>query len=422
MSATIIIKHGREKPIRQGHPWVFSGSIQNIVGKPAAGDLVDVKTERGDFLATGYWNERSQIQVRLLSWRDEGIDEGWWRDRLRRAIGARMAEQRFKRGQVDAFRLVHAESDYLPGLILDVYGRWIVLQALTLGIDERKQMIADMLPDIWRDFVDRDRYLAGVYERSDVDVRRKEGLRSAEGVLWGEEPPEMIVIREGDLRYQVDVRAGHKTGFYLDQRDNRALTQRLIADVIAPASGKGYRALNLFSYTGGFGVAARKGGGATPGHTVNVDSSREVLTLAEDNFALNFADGESDWASASNFYEADAFDYVRGAAADGERFDLIACDPPKFAASEGQVERAARGYKDLNLHAFKLVKPGGFLLTFSCSGAVSRDLFQKIIFGALIDSGRDGQIVAQLSAGVDHPIALTFPEGDYLKGLVVRVF
>ncbi|NDJ62739.1 MAG: class I SAM-dependent rRNA methyltransferase [Chloroflexi bacterium] len=398
-----MLKPGREKPVINQHPWVFSGAIDTVMGDPAPGALVDVVTASNRWLARGYWNARSQIQVRILTWQDDPIDADWWRTMIRRAVEAR---QPYLSAQLaDGFRLINAESDFLPGLIVDCYGGWVVVQALTLHIDQRKQQIAHYLVDV---LTELDYPPRGIYERSDVDVRRKEGLSQATGVLWGEEPPPLIQIDGENWRHLVDVRRGHKTGAYLDQRDNRAYLAHFMAlnGLTDPAA----RLLNLFSYTGGFGAGI-------DAQVVNVDASYEALDLAEQIAQMNHVP-----AARREFVQADVFDLIRDFAEQGELFDVIVCDPPKFAHNQGQVERAARGYKDLNLHCFKCLQPGGYLMTYSCSGAISPDLFQKIVFGALADSGRQAQIVKHLGPGDDHPVALTFPEGEYLKGLLLRVY
>jgi 23S rRNA (cytosine1962-C5)-methyltransferase len=406
MTGTIVIKHDREKPIRNQHPWIFSGAIAEVRGNPTPGEIVTVLSHKGVFLARGYWNSTSQIQVRVLTWQDEAIDEAWWRRMLKRAIDARVLENWRQQHQANpyGFRVINAENDYIPGLIVDRYGDWLVLQALTLHIDQQKNNIARLLTDI---YAEMQIPVKGVYERSDVDVRKKEGLQQAEGLLLGEEPPKLISMTQEALIRLVDVRNGHKTGYYLDQlRNQEFLTEFLDKHGLI----EGGQLLNLFSYTGGFGLG-------TANHVVNVDASREVLKLAEENYTLlEFPEDEVE------FIQADVFEYLRDIAAEGQQFDVVVCDPPKFAQSAQQVERAARGYKDLNLNAFKVIKSGGYLMTFSCSGAISRDLFQKIVFGALADSGRQAQIIRHLSAGEDHPVALTFPEGEYLKGLLLRVY
>ena len=396
MPAKITVKPNREKPILNQHPWIFSGAIDSVSGNPAPGDIVDVVGKGGKFLARGYWNPKSQIQVRLLTWQDEDINEDWWRQKIQRAVDARSPKAD------GACRLINAENDYLPGLIVDVYGEYAVLQALTLHIDQQKQMIANLLADTLR--------VRGTYERSDVDVRQKEGLKQSTGVLFGEEPPPLVRFAEEHVWMQADLHKGHKTGFYLDQRPNRVLLAKLIAE----QPYQNARVLNLFSYTGGFGLHAQFSDAA---HVTNVDASRDALELAEQNVTLNGFD-----ASRVEHVQADVFDYLRDMAQQGEQYEVVVCDPPKFAHNAQQVERAARGYKDLNLNSFKLVRPGGYLMTFSCSGAISADLFQKIVFGALADSGRQAQILRHLGPGEDHPVALTFPEGAYLKGLLLRVY
>lgn len=400
---TIVIKAGREKSIRRQHPWIFSGAIEKVQDDPQPGAIVTVVDGKDRFLARGYWNEKSQIQVRILTWQDEEIDEGWWRRMLGRAIEARAPYNALRKLDTpdEGYRVINAENDFLPGLIVDRYVDWVVLQALTLHIDQQKAVIARLLVDL---FAEHGIPIKGVYERSDVDVRRKEGLTEYKGLLTGIEPPDHIELGSGSLRYRVDVHNGHKTGTYLDQRPNHHLLSHLLADQTQP------KLLNLFSYTGRFGL------GIT-GHVINVDASHEALTLAEANYQLSGIPEDK-----AEFIQADVFDYLHDQVAEGAQYDVIICDPPKFAHNAGQVERAARGYKDLNLNCFKLIRPGGYLMTFSCSGAITQDLFQKIVFGALEDSGRQAQIIQHLGPGPDHPVALTFPEGAYLKGLLLRVY
>jgi 23S rRNA (cytosine1962-C5)-methyltransferase len=400
--AAVTIRPGREKPILQGHPWIFSGAVLRAENaKP--GDIVTVQTRDGAFLARGYWNPTSQIQVRILTWRDEPIDANWWPRMLTRAIQARRDHQDQQR--CESCRLVHAENDFLPGLIVDRYADWLVLQALTLHIDQHKGQLAEILAAL---LDEAGSPVKGIYERSDVDVRRREGLEPVTGVLWGDEPPELIKLGTEKLRYYVDVRQGHKTGFYLDQQPNYRIFGHLLERVYGLDSAT--RLLNLFSYTGRFGLEMA-------GNVVNVDSSLEAQALARENYALsNFP------PDRVKFVQADVFDYLREAVQCDDRYDIVILDPPKFAHNKQQINKAARGYKDINLNAFKLVQPGGHLMTFSCSGAISADLFQKIVFGALVDSGRQAQIIQYLGPGDDHPVALTFPEGAYLKGLLLRVY
>ncbi len=403
----IVIKQGKEKPIENKHPWVFSGAIQHMDNDPRPSDIVQIVNSKGRFLARGYYNPTSQIRVRILTWQDEPIDEGWWRQSLRRSIAGRLPHQEaLGAGEYNAVRLVNAESDYLPGLVVDRYGDWLVLQALTLGIAVRKHEIAAILADILQP--------QGIYERSDVDVRQKEGLSDETGVLWGAEPPDFVEVEENTLRFPVDIRGGHKTGFYLDQRENRGWLHDLLYFDTDEQEIDERRVLNMFSYTGGFGLYALAAGVS---EVINVDSSVPALEIAEATVQENGYPLEN-----AQFIAGDAFEVLRDYAANGEQFDVVVLDPPKFAQSKRQVDGATRGYKDLNLHAFKVIKPGGYLFTFSCSGAISRDLFQKVVFGALADSGRHAQIIRHLGSSDDHPVALTFPEGEYLKGFMLRVW
>lgn len=402
---TVTLHPSRLKTIQRRHPWIFSGALTEVHGTPQDGDVIDVRSEGGDFLARGYWNSRSSIRVRVLTWDEsQAIDRAFWRERLQRAIAARSVENRIHaHGTGNAYRLVNAESDGIPGLIVDRYGDWLVVQALTLGIDVRKQEIVELLVDLLKP--------AGIYERSDVDVREKEGLPPATGVLYGQEPPHLLEIDENGRRFLVDLHAGHKTGFYLDQRENRA------------AIGEWFRedpyadqrvVVNAFGYTGGFAIYALEG---LAQRVINIDTSADALRLAKQNVALNgFLVRDEDYV------QGDVFEVLRAYRDSAQQFDMIILDPPKFAHSSRQVESAARGYKDINMLAFRLLKPGGMLATFSCSGAISADLFQKIVFSAVIDAGRDAQIVQYLAQASDHPIALTFPEGAYLKGLLCRVW
>jgi 23S rRNA (cytosine1962-C5)-methyltransferase len=399
-TATIVINKGRAKPILQQHPWIFSGAIERVEGDPAPGDIVTVKDSGNNFLARGYWNPKSQIQVRILTWKDEEINEDWWRRMIRRAVQARYEADHYYAQFPTGYRLINAESDFLPGLIVDQYDRWLVLQSLTLGIETHKAMITKLLAEIVKPM--------GIYERSDVDVRGKEGLEPSTGMLWGVEPPQYITISMDKLNWLVDVRKGHKTGDYLDQRENVGHLASIFDEVFH--SGAETTLLNLFSFTGKFGLT-------TAGKIINVDASLETLELAEEIYKRNQVP-----VGDVEFIQADVFSFLRDQSNASKQYDVVVLDPPKFASSQQQVEKAARGYKDINLHAFQCVKPGGYLMTFSCSGAVSRDLFQKIVFGALADSGRQAQIVRHLSAADDHPVALTFPEGEYLKGLLLKVY
>jgi 23S rRNA (cytosine1962-C5)-methyltransferase len=387
-----VLRRGREKPVLQRHPWIFSGSVHRVEGDVTDGDLVQVADADGRYLATGIYNGHSQIRVRLLAWdRAEAVDTAFWRQRLTRAIVARRGLQ----ATTDACRLAFAESDGLPGLIVDQYGRWLVVQCLALGMAVRRDEIVAALVELLAP--------EGIWSRDDADVRLKEGLALDTGSLWGAAPPARVEITENGHRFWVDLREGHKTGFYLDQRENRQRVATLCS---------GADVLNAFAYTGAFGVYASRAGAS---RVTNLDISSTALELAEENFALN-------GCVPPETIVGDAFQVLRDLRAAGRSFDVVILDPPKFAARKAEVDRAARGYKDINLLALQLLRRGGWLVSFSCSGAVSADLFQKIVFGASLDAGRDVQIVDRLAQASDHPVLLTFPEAEYLKGLVCRVW
>lgn len=394
---TLTLKPGRDKSVRNRHPWLFSGAIERLDPQAADGEIVEVVTSQGEWLARGYLNRRSQIQVRVLTWcQEEAITEDFWRQRLQRAITGRAA--RAADPGTDAYRLVYAESDGLPGLVVDRYGDWLAVQCLTRGIEQVKPLLVRLLVELCRP--------AGIVERSDVDVREKEGLRPVVAMLHGPAPSGPVEIKERGHRFLVDLLTGQKTGFYLDQRENRRRTATYCA---------GGRVLNAFSYSGAFAVYALAAGAQ---HVVNLDSSLDALEMGERNLALNGFEPDSQAEGVAG----DVFQVLRDWRGVGERFDVVILDPPKFAHSQDQVARAARAYKDVNLLGMQLLRPGGTLATFSCSGHVSADLFQKIVFGASLDAGRDVQVVERLSQAADHPVLLSFPEGEYLKGLICRVW
>ncbi|MBN1641568.1 MAG: class I SAM-dependent rRNA methyltransferase [Anaerolineae bacterium] len=391
----VTLKPGRDKAIRNRHPWVFSGAIQHISADAQDGAIVTVRDARGAALGHGYLNRRSQIVVRLLSWdADEPVDEELWARRLAASI-ARRADLAADPA-TNAYRLVHAEADLLPGLIVDRYADYLVVQCLTLGIAQRRDGIVDALRRLTAP--------AAIYERSDVDVRAQEGLPEASGVLYGDPPPPEVEIREHGHRFLVDIAGGQKTGFYLDQRENR----RALADYAA-----GREMLNAFCYTGAFSVYAAAAGA---GPITHLETSADALDWARRHMRLNGLERRGD-----SYDNGDAFQVLRRYRDQARAYDLIVLDPPKFAPTRSHVARAARAYKDINLLAIKLLRPGGILFTFSCSGGIDAGLLQKIVFGASVDAGRDVQIVDVLSQGADHPVLLSFPESAYLKGLVCRV-
>lgn len=388
----LILQPGREKSVLRRHPWIFSGAVAEVRGDPASGDTIEVLSSHGDWLANAAYSPHSQIRARIWNFdRAQAIDADFIRQRLEAAIRARDAY----RQESNALRLMHAESDGLPGLIVDQYGDRLVAQFLSAGAERWKDTIADSL-------------LAAsgaqaLYERSDAEVRTLEGLESVDGWMRRDGDTQ-LTVEENGLKFTVDLAGGHKTGFYLDQRRNRLRVRQLAA---------GRDVLDCFAYTGGFALNALAGDAES---VTLVEESAGALAQAEGNAALNGLP-----ADKMELIEADVFSQLR-TFRDGRRdFDMIILDPPKFAPTRSQVERAARGYKDINLLAFKLLRPGGLLVTFSCSGGVDAGLFQKIVAGAALDAGVDARILERMSQAPDHPVALEFPEGEYLKGLVCRV-
>jgi 23S rRNA (cytosine1962-C5)-methyltransferase len=404
MHNRIILKPKRDLSVQRKHPWIFSGAIQATEGDLDLGTTVAVQSHEGEFLAWGHYSPHSQIRVRLISW-DETEDcdsEAFWMDKLAQAIQARHLLR--AEGNTTAYRLVNAENDSMPGLIVDKYQDVLVVQFLSAGVEIRKSMFVNLLSKYFLPET--------IYERSDADVRQKEGLPRHTGLLYGKMPEGSIEILENNLRFLVDIIHGHKSGFYLDQRQNRLsvknLARRIVQDGIHP------RLLNVFSYTGGFTVYGLTGGA---GSAVNIDTSTESLQLGRDILALN-----NIRQSNVRDMNSGAFEALRTLRRDGELFDIIILDPPKFASTQRDIQRATRGYKDINMQAIHLLAPGGYLFTFSCSGAISDDLFQKIIFGAALDSQRHLQIVGKLTQSEDHPVSISFPEGAYLKGLVCHLY
>ena len=385
----IQLKKGRERSVLKGHPWVFSGAVEG--GAAEAGELVAVCDHAGAPIARGWYSPASQIRVRI-------VPDAPVADLVANAVARR--GDFFVNCYTNAMRLVNAESDLLPGVVADYYAGHVVCQFTSAGADARKAEIAAALMK----FAPGCR---GVSERRDAEARAKEGLATepAFAPLAGEEPPEFVEIAEGEVKFLVDVRRGHKTGFYLDQRDARAAVG---------ARANGADVLNCFAYTGGFGLFARQCGAAS---VVQVDVSADALALAKRNEALQHYCG-----TAMEYVEADVFKFLRTCRDAGRTFDLVVLDPPKFAATKGQLMKAARGYKDINLLAMKLLKPYGTLATFSCSGAVDAAFFDQILAEAAEDAHRSFQMVARTGPGSDHPVALNFPEGHYLKGVVLRSF
>ena len=386
----LVLKPGREKSLKRRHPWVFSGAVAKAQGAPGPGETVSVWSATGEFLAVAAYSPDSQIAARVWDWDDREIDAAFFGER----IGQAVAQRRALMGETAAARLVHGESDGLPGIVADRYGDTVVMQLNSAGADRWREAIADAL--LAASGASR------VWERSDADVRQLEGLSPVVGPLRGKREPTRSVIDEEGVQFAVDLEQGHKTGFYLDQRDNRQQLRAL---------ANGRDVLDGFCYSGGFALNALAGGANS---VLAVDSSAEALELARGNAELNTLP-QPEWM------EGDVFQLLRKFRDSRRSFDLVVLDPPKFAPTAAHAEKAARAYKDINLLAFKLLRPGGLLMTFSCSGGVSGELFQKIVAGAALDADTDAQVVARLGAASDHPVALNFPEGDYLKGLICRV-
>lgn len=391
----VILKSGRDKSVRGRHPRLFSGSIKSIEGRPRDGDVVDVRANTGEWLARGIINQQAQIAVRLLTWDEsEDIDDDFWRRRVKQAVERRARDPLL--ADTSARRLIFGESDGLPGVIADDYAGHVVLQISTLAASQAKQILVEALAALLSPRC--------ILERSDDERLKHERVTAARGVLFGDLPAGPVDVFENGMQFKVDAQAGQKTGFYLDQRENRARVARYCdgADV-----------LNVFAYTGAFAVYAAARGARS---VINVDSSQEALRLAEVNVSLQAAP-----TCAVTYQAADAFEYLRACRAQGRQFDVVILDPPKFAHAPSQIDRAARAYKDLNRIGFGAVRPGGILATFSCSGVIDSALFQKIVFSAALESARDAQVIERLTQASDHPVLLSFPESEYLKGLVCRV-
>lgn len=408
---TLILKPGREKSLLRRHPWIFSGAVDKVTGSPQPGETVEVRDAQGNWLARAAYSPTSQIRARVWTFDlGEAVDADFFRRRIQSALERRAmfgfsplspAEGAGVRGVTDSVRLLHAESDGLPGLVVDRYGEILVLQSLTAGCEFWRETLADLLLE--------QTGATAIYERSDADVRELEGLSPRTGLLRGALHSSRITIQEYGLKFLVNLETGHKTGFYLDQRANRKRVGEL---------AQGRDVLNCFCYTGGFSIHAAAGGAKS---VLSVDTSGEALALGQENAQLNGMQADSVSTGSTtvlDWLEADVFTALRKFRDQNRAWDLIILDPPKFAPTAAQAEKAARGYKDINRLAFKLLRPGGILVTFSCSGGIDAALFQKIVASAALDAGVEAQIVEYLAQGPDHPVSLHFPEGAYLKGLV----
>jgi 23S rRNA (cytosine1962-C5)-methyltransferase len=390
----LVLRPDRERSLQRRHPWIFSGAVERIEGTPSPGDTVEVRSAQGGFLAWAACSPDSQIVGRVWDFHEGArIGPEFFADRVRVAVSRR--DRVFGAEPEQAVRLVHGEADGLPGVVVDRFADWAV-ELSTAGAWRWREAIVDAVCAATG--------ISSVYERSDADVLALEGLSPQVGPLRGAAPVGPVRIEENGLHLSIDIVEGHKTGFYLDQRDNRALLRDLAAE---------REVLDCFCYTGGFTLSALAGGAA---HVTSVDSSPEALAALRRHVVANKLP-----EARSELVQADVFAQLRKFRDQGRRFDVIVLDPPKFAPTASAAERAARGYKDINLWAMKLLRPGGLLFTFSCSGGVSRDLFQKIVAGAAVDAGVDARILHHMSAAADHPVTLTFPEGEYLKGLLCEI-
>ena len=390
----VILKKGKEKAAVLHHPWIFSGAIDKIKGKPENGEIVTLRSAEKEFLAYAYYNDQSRVALRLLEW-DENvvIDKAWYAEKLRNAIDAR---QHVLTEGTNTCRLVFSEADFLPGLIVDKYADFLSLQILSSGIESVKNDIIDILVELLKP--------TGIFDKSDAGARKHENLPEGQGLLWGAQPPEFIEVKENGILYHINISEGQKSGFYCDQRDNR----QILSDY-----AKGKSVLDCFSYSGGFSLCALKQGAA---HVTSVDSSALAIETLQHNMSLNGFE-----LSMQNSIQSDVNKQLRIFKEEGIKFDVIVLDPPKYAPSRSALDRAARAYKDLNRLGMLLLEKGGILATFSCSGAVDLETFKQIIAWAALDAGKEVQIIKQFSQPEDHPVRLSFPEGEYLKGLLLRV-
>lgn len=391
----LFLARGREKSLLRRHPWIFSGAVQHLEGKALSGETIDILDSQGKWLARAAYSPESQIVARVWTFQqDEAIDREFFVRRLQQAQSWRnwLAE----RDGLNGYRLIAGESDGLPGITIDRFQNFLVLQLLSAGAEYQRAALVSALQQCYPE--------CSIYDRSDVSVRKKEGLELTQGTIYGEMPPALLPITENGMKLLVDIQQGHKTGFYLDQRDSRLAARNY---------AKGRSVLNCFSYTGAFAVAALMG---ECEQVISVDTSQSVLDIAKQNIELNQLD-----LSKAEFIRDDVFQLLRNYRAQGKKFDMIIMDPPKFVENKSQLASACRGYKDINMLAIQLLHSGGILLSFSCSGLMPTDLFQKILADAALDAGHDIQFIEQFRQAADHPVIATYPEGLYLKGFACRI-
>jgi len=390
----IILNKGKDKAAWQLHPWVFSGAISAALGKPQNGDIVSVYNIEDEFIAYGIYNGNSRVAVRLLEWDpSQEINEQWWRNRVSKSVNNRLSLLHDTNNTV---RLIFAEADFLPGLIADKYADFISVQVHSAGIEKVKDIIVDQLVQLLQP--------KGIYERSDLKSREYEGLPDTNGILYGAVPPEFVDVIENGIHYQVNIVEGQKSGFYCNQRENRAITARYAKDKTV---------LDCFSYSGGFTLNAFREGAKS---ITSVDSSGLAIETLKNNIRLNGFD-----SSKHTAVQSDVNKYLRELGEQGEKFDVIVLDPPKYAPTRSALEKASRAYKDLNRRGLMLLNSGGLLATFSCSGAMDIDTFKQVIAWAALDAGKEIQFIYQYCQPEDHPVRASFPESEYLKGLLVRV-
>ncbi len=392
----VILKKGKEKAVLQRHPWVFSGAIERVKGKPANGDIVRLTDAKGGFMAYGFYNDQSRVAVRLLEW-DENtpVNDDWFRNKVAAAVAGR--KELLADGSTNTCRLIFSEADYLPGLIVDKYADHLAVQVLTSGIENLMPVIIDELQRLLNP--------KSIFDKSDASSREHEGLQTKNIALTTSQPPENVLVKENNILYNINIAEGQKSGFYCDQRDNRH---------VLAAHAKGKKVLDCFSYTGGFTLNALDNGAAS---VTSVDSSALAIETLKENIKLNKLD-----SAKHTSIQSDVNKQLRAFREQEEKFDIIILDPPKYAPSRSALDRASRAYKDLNRLGMLLLNDGGLLATFSCSGAMDMETFKQVLAWAALDAGKQVQFIYQFCQPEDHPVRSSFPEGEYLKGLLCRVF